>query len=285
MAGWQGQNRPADGNVMKCVGATGPSHAITKISTLFTIDNGNMATGTKRADQVLIVDDDGEIRQLLSVYLDNAGYQAHAASGGDEMWQVLASTPIDMIILDLMLPGDDGLELCRQLRARRNIPVIMLTARGTLVDRIVGLEVGADDYLPKPFDPRELLARIKVIIRRARSFPEKHEADRIGTVRFDGWQLDTRARQMRSPQGVTLSLGSSDYLVLRALLDHPKRTLSRDFLLAAVYGKESLPFDRSIDVCVSRLRQQLGDNPRLPALIKTIRNGGYMLNADVAYEE
>jgi len=124
----------------------------------------------KRADQVLIVDDDEEIRQLLSVYLESAGYQAHTAADGEQMWQVLASRPVDLIILDLMLPGDDGLELCRQLRARRNIPVIMLTARGTLVDRIVGLEVGADDYLPKPFDPRELLARIKVIIRRARSF-------------------------------------------------------------------------------------------------------------------
>ena len=124
----------------------------------------------KRADQVLIVDDDEEIRQLLSVYLEGAGYQAHTAADGEQMWQVLASRPVDLIILDLMLPGDDGLELCRQLRARRNIPVIMLTARGTLVDRIVGLEVGADDYLPKPFDPRELLARIKVIIRRARSF-------------------------------------------------------------------------------------------------------------------
>ena len=238
----------------------------------------------KRLDQVLIVDDDEEIRQLLSVYLEKAGYQAHVAAGGEQMWQVLASTPVDLIILDLMLPGEDGLELCRQLRARRDIPVIMLTARGTLVDRIVGLEVGADDYLPKPFDPRELLARIKVIIRRARSFPEKHEADRIATIHFQGWQLDTRARQMRSPQGITLSLGSSDYLVLRALLDHPQRTLSRDFLLATVFGKESLPFDRAIDVCISRLRQQLGDNPRGPTLIKTIRNGGYLLNADVAYQ-
>ena len=127
------------------------------------------------------------------MYLEKAGYQAHVAAGGEQMWQVLASTPVDLIILDLMLPGEDGLELCRQLRARRDIPVFMLTARGTLVDRIVGLEVGADDYLPKPFDPRELLARIKVIIRRARSFPEKHEADRIDTISFEVWQLDTRA--------------------------------------------------------------------------------------------
>src|SRR5471032_3657347 len=237
-----------------------------------------------KQDHLLIVDDDPEIRQLLADYLRDAGYQTSTACDGKEMRRRLELNVIDLIVLDLMLPGEDGLSLCRDLRTISNIPVIMLTARGTLVDRIVGLEVGADDYLPKPFDPRELLARIKVIIRRARSFPEKQEADRIGTLSFEGWQLDTRARQMRSPQGVTLSLGSSDYLVLRALLDHPKRTLSRDFLLAAVYGKESLPFDRAIDVCVSRLRQQLGDNPRTPSLIKTIRNGGYMLNADVAYQ-
>lgn len=241
-------------------------------------------SSVKRTDQILIVDDDEDIRELLSSYLEGAGYQAHAAADGEQMWQLLASTPVDLIILDLMMPGEDGLELCRQLRARRETPVIMLTARGTLVDRIVGLEVGADDYLPKPFDPRELLARIKVIIRRARSFPEKHEADRIDNISFEGWQLDTRARQMRSPHGVTLSLGSSDYLVLRALLDNPRRTLSRDFLLEAVFGKESLPYDRAIDVCISRLRQQLSDNPRSPALIKTIRHGGYMLNADVTYQ-
>jgi two-component system OmpR family response regulator len=237
-----------------------------------------------KADHVLIVDDDPELRLLLSEYLGQAGYVPLAAADGGAMWQVLAAHQVDLIILDLMLPGDDGLELCRQLRARRNVPVIMLTARGTLVDRIVGLEVGADDYLPKPFDPRELLARIKVILRRARSFPEKREADQIGRIDFAGWQLDTRARQMLSPHGVTVTLGSSDYLVLRTLLEHPKRTLGRDFLLAAVYGKESLPFDRSIDVCISRLRQQLDDNPRSPALIKTIRNGGYMLNADVVYQ-
>src|SRR5471030_1025649 len=230
----------------------------------------------KRADQVLIVDDDEEIRQLLSVYLEGAGYQAHTAADGEQMWQVLASRPVDLIILDLMLPGDDGLELCRQLRARRNTPVIMLTARGTLVDRILGLELGADDYLPKPFDPRELLVRIKVVLRRAQSFPERARIDEVPTLRFDGWQLDTRARQVLSPAGLVISLGNTDYRVLRLLLQHPNRPLSRDFLLNHVFEKDSTPFDRSIDVCISRLRQQLE-----PGLIKTVRNEGYMLTAVV----
>lgn len=238
-----------------------------------------------KPDHVLIVDDDPEIRQLLSEYLQAAGMRAFTATGGADMWRLLATEQIDIIILDLMMPGEDGLELCRELRKRRNIPLIMLTARGTLIDRIVGLEVGADDYLPKPFDPRELLARIKVIIRRARSFPEKNEADQVAHISFAGWRLDTQARQAISPDGVTISLGGSDYQVLRALLDHPKRALSRDFLLNHVYGKEATPFDRSIDVCISRLRQQLGDNPRDPALIRTVRNTGYMLMADVAYDE
>ncbi|MCA1325030.1 response regulator [Herbaspirillum sp. alder98] len=236
-----------------------------------------------KQDHVLIVDDDPDIRQLLSEYLQDANYRPFTATGGQDMWRILGSEHIDIIILDLMMPGEDGLELCRELRKRRNTPLIMLTARGTLIDRIVGLEVGADDYLPKPFDPRELLARMKVIVRRARSFPEKHEADQVSHISFAGWQLDTQARQAKSPEGVTITLGGSDYQVLRTLLDHPGRALSRDFLLNTVYGKEAMPFDRSIDVCISRLRQQLLDNPRAPALIRTVRNTGYMLMAEVSY--
>ena len=242
------------------------------------------STHMAKNDHVLIVDDDPDIRQLLSDYLQAANYRASTAAGGQEMWRVLSSEQVDIIILDLMMPGEDGLELCRELRKRRNIPLIMLTARATLIDRIVGLEVGADDYLAKPFDPRELLARIKVIIRRARSFPEKNEADPIAHIRFAGWQLDTQARQAISPTGLTITLGNSDYQVLRILLDHPQRALSREFLRTSVYDKHSTPFDRSIDVCISRLRQQLGDNPRHPGLIRTVRNTGYMLMAEVLYD-
>jgi len=223
---------------------------------------------------LLIVDDDPEIRQLLSEYLSNAGYQTSTAFDGKEMRRRLELNVIDLIVLDLMLPGEDGLSLCRELRVTSNTPVIMLTARGTLVDRILGLELGADDYLPKPFDPRELLVRIKVVLRRAQSFPERARIDDVPTIRFAGWQLDTRARQLLSPQGLVISLGNTDFRVLRLLLQHPNRPLSRDFLLNHVFEKDSTPFDRSIDVCISRLRQQLD-----PSLIKTVRNEGYMLTA------
>jgi len=229
-----------------------------------------------KPDHLLIVDDDPEIRQLLSEYLSNAGYQTSTACDGKEMRRRLELNVIDLIVLDLMLPGEDGLSLCRELRVTSNTPVIMLTARGTLVDRILGLELGADDYLPKPFDPRELLVRIKVVLRRAQSFPERARIDEVPTLRFDGWQLDTRARQVLSPAGLVISLGNTDYRVLRLLLQHPNRPLSRDFLLNHVFEKDSTPFDRSIDVCISRLRQQLE-----PGLIKTVRNEGYMLTAVV----
>ena len=225
-----------------------------------------------KQDHVLIVDDDPEIRQLLAEYLRDAGYQTSTASDGKEMRRRLELNVIDLIVLDLMLPGEDGLSLCRTLRGTSNIPVIMLTARASLIDRIVGLEIGADDYLPKPFDPRELLVRIKVVLRRAQSFPERARVDEAPFVRFDDWRLDTRARQVLSAAGLVISLGNSDYRVLRLLLQHPNRPLSRDFLLNHVFDKDSTPFDRSIDVCVSRLRQQLA-----PGLIKTVRNEGYML--------
>ncbi|MFJ4347317.1 response regulator [Pseudomonas sp. NPDC089401] len=238
-----------------------------------------------KPDHILIVDDDPEIRQLLSTYLDEAGYRTSVAAEGREMRKRLEEHRVDLVVLDLMLPGEDGLSLCRELRVRSNIPVIMLTARGTLVDRIVGLEMGADDYLGKPFDPRELLARIKVVLRRTQSFPERARLDEAGTLRFAGWRLDTSTRQLRAPTGLVISLGNSDYRLLRLLLQHPNRALSRDFLLNHVFDREREPFDRSIDVCVSRVRQHLGDDPRNPALIRTVRNEGYMLTVDEVFSE
>ncbi|NIE78092.1 response regulator [Pantoea sp. Tr-811] len=238
-----------------------------------------------KPDHILIVDDDPEIRQLLSTYLDEAGFRTSVAGEGREMRKRLEEHRVDLVVLDLMLPGEDGLSLCRELRVRSNIPVIMLTARGTLVDRIVGLEMGADDYLGKPFDPRELLARIKVVLRRTQSFPERARLDEAGTLRFAGWRLDTTTRQLRSPAGLVISLGNSDYRLLRLLLQHPNRALSRDFLLNHVFDREREPFDRSIDVCVSRVRQHLGDDPRNPALIRTVRNEGYMLTVDEVLSE
>ncbi|WP_213881081.1 response regulator transcription factor [Pseudomonas sp. dw_358] len=229
-----------------------------------------------KANHLLVVDDDPDIRQLLTDYLRAEGYEVSTAADGREMRRRLELNVIDLVVLDILMPGEDGLILCRDLRARSHTPVIMISARGTLIDRIVGLEIGADDYLPKPFDPRELLVRIKVVLRRVQSFPDRARVDEVALLDFAGWRLDTRARHVLSPQGVVVSLGNSDFRLLRLLLQHPNRPLSREFLLNHVFDKDSTPFNRSIDVCVSRLRQQLS-----AGLIKTVRNQGYMLQADV----
>ena len=232
---------------------------------------------------ILVVDDDADIRELLCTYLREAGMAAAGVPDGDAMWRHLESRRPDLIILDLMLPGTDGLSLCRALTAQHDIPIIMLTARGALIDRIVGLELGADDYLAKPFDPRELLARINVVLRRAARAASQAPAPEPETIRFAGWRLDTRRNLLQQDDGnVQVTMGGSDYLALRTLLRHPYQTLSRDFLAREVYGRERDPTDRAIDMCISRLRQFLGDDARSPLLIRTVRNGGYVLAVDVA---
>lgn len=235
-------------------------------------------------DHILVVDDEPHIRQLLLDYLQSMGYRATAVPGSVQMWQVLATSAVDLVVLDLMLDGEDGLDLCRDLRRRYDTPVVMLSARGGLLDRILGLEMGADDYLPKPFDPRELVAKIKVVLRRTRSVPGERSRDNASSIGFAGWRLDTQMKQMLSPDGVVITLGGSDYRTLRTLLDHPNRPLSREFLMERVFGKDRMPLDRAIDVCVSRLRQHLNDTARSAALIRTVRNEGYMLTASVTYE-
>jgi two-component system OmpR family response regulator len=236
------------------------------------------------SDHILIVDDDAEIRQLLTTYLEKNGLTVSAVADGKGMWQALAGESIDLIVLDLMLPGDDGLTLCRNLRARSglpDIPVIMLTARSEETDRIVGLEMGADDYLAKPFSARELLARIKVILRRARSLPNNLRPENARTVCFDGWTLDTAHRHLVSAAGVVTPLSGAEYRLLRIFLRHPNRVLNRDQLVDLTQGREADPLDRSIDVQVSRLRQRLGDDPRDPCLIKTVRGEGYVMAVPV----
>jgi len=235
-------------------------------------------------DHILVVDDDPEIRQLLKTYLEKNGYVVSTAAEGNGMWMTLDRTRIDLIVLDLMLPGVDGMELCRTLRTRSKIPVIMLTARGDEMDRILGLEMGADDYLAKPFSARELLARIKVILRRVRDLPIDPMADAPEKLAFSGWTLDTRTQHLHSPEALVVPLSSAEYRLLHVLLTHPNRALSRDQLLDLTQGRESGPFDRSIDVQVSRLRHRLGDDPRDPRLIKTVRGEGYVLAVDVAAE-
>ncbi|HML82351.1 MAG TPA: response regulator [Thiomonas arsenitoxydans] len=232
-------------------------------------------------DHILIVDDDGEIRNLLSAYLQKNGLRVTAVGDGKAMERALVAARIDLIVLDLMLPGDDGLTLCRQLRAKSDIPVLMLTARSDETDRVVGLEMGADDYLTKPFSARELLARIKVILRRARSLPVNLQPEDLREAHFAGWTLNTLHRHLISPAGVVVTLSGAEYRLLRIFLSHPNRVLNRDQLVDLTQGREADPLDRSIDVQVSRLRQRLGDDPRDPVLIKTVRGLGYVLSVPV----
>lgn len=232
-------------------------------------------------DHLLIVDDDREIRSLLQDYLGRNGYRVSAVADGRALRATLAQGGIDLVVLDLMLPGEDGLSLCRDLRAGSSLPVIMLTARGEETDRIVGLEMGADDYLPKPFNPRELLARIKSVLRRARSLPGEAGGAHAARYRFAGWVLDTASRQLRSPVGMVVALSGGEYRLLEVMLRHPNRVLSRDQLLDYTRGREAGPFDRSIDVQIGRLRRRLNDSGQEPQLIRTVRGEGYVLAARV----
>ncbi len=236
-------------------------------------------------DHILIVDDDRDIRALLGDYLQKNGYRVTLVADGKRMQEVLESENISIIVLDLMLPGEDGLVLCRNIRAKSQIPVLMLTAKGDDMDRIVGLEMGADDYVAKPFNPRELLSRIKSILRRSKASQEAIKPDEANVVRFSGWHLDMLSRQLTSPQGVAVPLSGSEYRLLRVFIDHANRILNRDQLMDLCRGREMFPFDRSIDVQVSRLRQRLGDDAKEPMLIKTIRGEGYMLAAKVEFEK
>lgn len=239
---------------------------------------GSMA----QPEHILIVDDDAEIRNLLKEYFERNGMRATVVADGRDMCTTLARSDVDLVVLDLMLRGEDGLALCRDLRARSNIPVIMLTARGEETDRIVGLEMGADDYLPKPFNPRELLARIKSVLRRRHGLTRPVE--NTSKLYFAGWVLDSGAHQLTRRDGVAIALSSGEYRLLCAFLEHPNRILSRDQLLDLTRGREALPFDRSIDMQVGRLRKRLGDTADETILIKTVRSEGYMFVALVKTE-
>jgi two-component system OmpR family response regulator len=232
-------------------------------------------------DHILIVDDDAETRSLLQKYLQKQGYRVTAAADGKALRRAVDVARPDLIVLDLMLPGEDGLDLCRELRTRSNLPIIMLTARGEETDRIVGLEMGADDYLGKPFNPRELLARIKSVLRRARSLPGNLEPDAAKSYSFGGWTLEVGTRNLTAPDGVVVPLSGTEFKLLRAFLAHPNRVLSRDQLIELMISREAGPFDRAIDVQVSRVRQRLRDDAREPRIIKTVRGEGYVLAAEV----
>jgi two-component system, OmpR family, response regulator len=237
-----------------------------------------------RPDHLLLVDDDRQLLTLLADYLRSAGYRVSTATQGREMRAVLAAQTVDLVVLDLMLPGEDGLTLCRDLRAREAepLPILMLTARGDEADRVLGLEMGADDYLAKPFATRELLARIRAVLRRTRQLPPRWSPQRQARrLAFDDWVLDTTGRHLLDPAGTLVPLTGGEYRLLRTLLDHPQRILSRDQLLNLTQGRDADPFDRSIDLLVSRLRRRLRDDAKEARLVKTVRNEGYVFCAAV----
>jgi len=239
----------------------------------------------ERSEHILVVDDDREIRDLLGRFLKKHGLRVSTAADGREMLRHLQDGAIDLVVLDVMMPGVDGLTLTRNLRADNNrVPIIMLTAMGEDTDRIVGLEMGADDYLAKPFNPRELLARIKAVLRRFEgggpaSAPPA--GDEQGLLRFAGWTLDLRARELTAPTGEPVAMSGGEFELLSVFVTHPGRVLSRDQLLDMARGREAQPFDRAIDVQVSRLRKKIEPDPKAPALIKTVRGGGYMFTPKV----
>ncbi|HEY4317870.1 MAG TPA: response regulator [Herbaspirillum sp.] len=236
-------------------------------------------------DHVLIVDDDRGIRELLAAYLEKNGMRASLAANGRQMRAVLEQGAPDLIVLDLMLPGEDGLAICRDLRGGkfRGVPILMLTARSEETDRIVGLEMGADDYLAKPFAVRELLARIRAVLRRARMLPVNMQVTEAAQmIGFGDWRLDTTARHLLDADGTMVALSGAEYRLLRVFLDHPQRVLTREQLLNLTQGRLADQFDRSIDLLVSRLRQRLQDVAREPRYIKTLRSEGYVFSAAVA---
>ncbi len=230
---------------------------------------------------VLIVDDDPHIGKLIAEYLAEFDLRVTHALDGRGMERSLEVEPVDLIVLDVRLPGDDGLTLLRRVRGRSAVPIILLTTRSDEVDRILGLELGADDYLTKPFSPRELLARIRAVLRRAQTKPPDSEAGALHAFRFAGWELDVRSGRLSSPTGDRVQLTHAELRLLQALLKAPRRTLSRDQLLDLSRGHNDDVFDRSIDVQILRLRRKLEADPSRPNLIKTDRGVGYFLDAKV----
>jgi two-component system OmpR family response regulator len=237
-----------------------------------------MMTGSPH---ILIVDDHREIRDALAKYLERNGMRATTAANALAMDAAMKVGQFDLIVLDVMMPGEDGLSVCRRLRAQGGIPILMLTALGDDTDRIVGLEVGADDYLPKPFNPRELLARIKAILRR--SEPARMPGDNIAGNRlaFDRWVLDTDRRRLIDTEGAEVALTTSEFRLLTVFLARPRFVLSRDQLLDLTSGRAAQVFDRTIDNQISRLRRKIEADPTKPVLIATVWGGGYSLAADV----
>jgi two-component system OmpR family response regulator len=225
--------------------------------------------------RIAVVEDDPEVSRMMTSYMTDNGFEVAAARNGRDLDRVMASGgKIDCVILDVGLPGEDGLSICRRIRGKSTVPIIMVTGRGTDTDRIVGLELGADDYLPKPFNPRELLARVRAVMRRSVQ-PEQPQAEVPQTLMFEGWRLDMARRQLFAPDGAPRSLTSGEFNILSIFCQNSRKVLSRDDLLDLLHGRAAAVFDRSIDVQISRLRRKIETNLKDPSFIKTVRYGGY----------
>jgi two-component system OmpR family response regulator len=250
------------------------------------MDQNSLKITSDDHGHILVVDDDPQIRLLVSRFLQRHGYQVTGAPDGGVMMDVLARTTIDLVVLDLMLPGRSGVELCREVRRSSQVPIVMLTARSEESDRIVGLEGGADDYVTKPFSPRELLARIRAVLRRSRTARNIADTRRSETVMFDGWTMDLRRRELQSPSGTLIDLSTGEFDLLVAFVEHANRVLSREVLMQFAKTRNSGdPFDRTIDVQISRLRRKLEAVTSGGQLIKTVRGSGYIFASDVRVGE
>ncbi len=234
---------------------------------------------------VLVVDDDPQIRLLVARFLQRHGYKVTGAPDGRVMVEILKQVDVDLIILDLMLPGRSGFDLCSDVRATSQVPIVMLTARSEESERIIGLEAGADDYITKPFSPRELLARVRAVLRRSRVMRSKGVSRASEFVVFDGWRMDLRRRELVSPSGTLVDLSSGEFDLLVAFIEHANRVLSREALMQFAKTRTSEPFDRTIDVQISRLRRKLEADAQGGQLIKTIRGAGYMFTPSVQVPE
>jgi two-component system OmpR family response regulator len=232
--------------------------------------------------RILVVDDDEDILSLLSGFFEKHGYSVAVAATGTAMFNALEAKNVHLVILDIMLQGEDGFSLCRRLRETSRVPVIMLTAMSDHTDRVVGLEIGADDYLLKPFDARELLARVKAVLRRTVDSPTAPASGETRPVlTFAGWRLDVARRELRSTDNTLMILSGGEFDLLLAFAEHPQRVLTRDQLMDLARGAAHLAFDRSIDVQVSRLRRKLEADVKSPVVIRTVRNGGYIFTPEV----
>lgn len=235
----------------------------------------------EQALHIAVVEDDPDISQTMVQCMTEHGFVVTAARSGRDLDRVLSISKIDLVILDVGLPGEDGLSICRRLRNQSAVPIIMVTGRAAETDRIVGLEIGADDYLPKPFSPRELVARVRAVLRRSTAQNDNNRTP-PKTLQFEGWQLDMARRQLLDPSGVPMPLTSGEFNILAIFCQNPQKVLSRDSLLDMLHGRAAAVFDRSVDVQISRLRRKIEPNLKNPTFIKTVRYGGYFFTPSVS---